>query len=293
MATQGDYRARFAAAFDKAIQEAQYAAAMDGLDLDFINNRSTTNTFKLTANDFQSVTHKNEIRFLIARRWFPDLDVSTITLPSISSVDAVNKSLNALYKENPSGFNELLQEEPKGVGPGEVLLYFILDNAYLGGGASAGVDIVDNGTKYEIKAVKMHKSTGTLRDFKLGGTVNISGVLSEIMRLKAELLAFNPSIPEGETTGINNTHLAGFADKKFQKHIKKNKIKGWDQLTKEFAKIAYKNYFKAHPIIFVGSKGANREELGRIYSILSVKEKMISMTVTTGTIKPIVDPNAK
>ena len=138
----------------------------------------------------------------------------------------------------------------------------------------------------------MHKSTGTLRDFKLGGTVNISGVLSEIMRLKAELLAFNPSIPEGETTGVNNTHLEGFADKKFQKHIKKNKIKGWDQLTKEFAKIAYNNYFKAHPIIFVGSKGANREELGRIYSILSVKEKMISMTVTTGTIKPIVDPNA-
>ena len=61
MATQGDFRARFAAAFDRAVQEAQYAAAMDGLDLEFINNRSTTNTFKLTANDFQSATHKNEI----------------------------------------------------------------------------------------------------------------------------------------------------------------------------------------------------------------------------------------
>ncbi len=52
MATQGDFTARFAAAFDRAGQEAQYAAAMDGLDLESINNRSTTNTFKLTANDF-------------------------------------------------------------------------------------------------------------------------------------------------------------------------------------------------------------------------------------------------
>ena len=32
MATHGDFKARFAAAFDNAINEAEYTASMDGLD---------------------------------------------------------------------------------------------------------------------------------------------------------------------------------------------------------------------------------------------------------------------
>jgi len=276
-------------AFERAIKEASYSQEMDGLDVDFINNASRDNTFKLNASDFTSMKYKNEIRFLISKRWFPTLQMSDIFVDAMD-FGKVNKALNTMHSLNTSGFMELLQEEPKGMGPGEVLLYFILDNAHLGGGDSAGVDIIDNGTAYEIKAVN-RKGDGTLYNFKLGGTVKISGILSRIMTLKEELLKFDPSIKEGEATGINNKHLKGFSDRKFLKHIKKENIDTWDDLLIEFQDVAYNSYFKNHPIIFVASKASNKKDIGRIYSILNVKQKQIGMSVTSSTIKPSVNPN--
>ena len=284
MIGKGDIRINF----ERAIKESEYLASMDGLKIDFIKSRSTSNTFKLSARDFQSQTYKNEIRFLISKRWFPELQMSDIFLSKLD-VNDLNNALNLMYSMNTTGFMELLQEEPKGTGPGEVLLYFLLDNAHLGGGNSAGVDIIDNGIPYEIKAVN-RKKDGTLYNFKLGGTVKIANILSRLMTLKEELLKFNPKIKEGENTGINNSHLKGFSDRKFLKHINDIGIEGWDGLLKEFQDVAYNGYFKAHPIIFVASKTANKNEVGRIYSILNVKQNQISMTVTSGTIKPSVNP---
>ena len=289
----GNIRIEFERALIKKAErnlfEAEYSLEMDGLDLDFIKRASTSNTFKLDAKDFQSLKYKNEIRFLISKRWFPDLQMSDLFLSAID-FNSLNTALNTIHGANKSGFLELLQEEPKGMGPGEVLLYFLLDNAHLGGGNSAGIDIIDNGTPYEIKAVK-RKSDGTLYNFKLGGTVPISNILNKIMKLKEELLKFYPKIKEGEATGINNKHLAGFEDRKFLKHIKTLGLLPWDALLMEFQDVAYNGYFKAHPIIFVGSKAASKDEIGRIYNILDVQQKQIGMSVTSGTIKPHVNPN--
>jgi hypothetical protein len=275
--------------FERAILEAEYTKEMDGLDVDFIRSVSASNAFNLKAKDFQSLTYKNEIRFLISKRWFPDLQMSDIFISKVD-LNKLNSSLDKMYSLNTLSFMELLDYIPKGMGPGEVLLYFILDNAHLGGGNSAGIDIIDNGTEYEIKAVN-RKKDGTLYNFKLGGTVRIAKILDSILNLKDELLNFDKTIKEGETTGINNDHLKGFESKKFLKHIKNINIKGWDDLLKEFQDVAYNGYFKNHPIIFVGSKKANKKETGRIFSILNVKQNQIGMSVTSGTIKPSVNPN--
>ena len=293
MATQGDFRARFAAAHLKSVNEAEYTASMDGLDLEFINQKSVSNAFTLKAKDLEIITYKNEIRFLIARRYFPGLDVSGITMKKVGTAAAMNNALNTLYKLNPSGFTELLEREIAGLGPGEVILYFLLDNVQLGGGNSAGVDIIDNGTPYEVKAVNK-TSDGKLVNFKLGGTVNISDVQSKILKLKAELLKFDPSIAEGEKTGVNNEHMKGFESKEFLKHCKKMKIKdSFADLNDYFQKIAYDGYFKNHPIIFMGSKSASRADKGRVYDIVQVTKKMVGIhKVTNGTIKPYVKPSA-
>ena len=57
--------------------------------------------------------------------------------------------------------------------------------------------------KVDVSALKAD-SKGRFFNFKIGGTVNISRIQSQLMELKAELLKFNPKIKEGERTGINN-----------------------------------------------------------------------------------------
>lgn len=293
MATQGDFKARFAAAHLKAVNEAEYTASMDGLKLDFINQKSVSNAFTLKAKDLETTDYKNEIRFLIARRYFPGLDISGITMASVTTTAAMNKALNTLYKLNPSGYTELLEREISGLGPGELILFFLLDNASVGGGNSAGVDIIDNGTPYEVKAVNK-TGDGKLVNFKLGGTVNISDVQSKILKLKVELLKFDPSIAEGEKTGVNNDHMKGFESDEFIEHCKNMKIKdSFADLNDYFQKIAYNGYFKNHPIIFMGSKSASKADKGRVYDIVQVTKKMVGIhKVTNGTIKPYVKPSA-
>jgi len=288
MRTINDVRTRF----QVALNEANYTEEME-LNMDFINKRSLSNEFKLVAKDLQSLEYKNELRFLIARRYFPNLNISEVTLPKVTSAEDLNKSLNTLYAMNPAGFTDLLEREISGLGPGEILLYFILDNVSLGGGSSAGVDIIDGTTPYEVKAVN-RTTDGKLINFKLGGTVDISGVQSRIMQLKAELLKFNPKIKEGEKTGINNDHIKGFADKKFQKHAKSLGLDMFEDLEKEFQDIAYNGYFKNHPIIFLGNKAASKAEKGRIYNIIQVTKNQVGMyKVTSSTIKPFIDPTKK
>lgn len=294
MATQGDFKARFAAAFDRAVNEAEYTPSMDGLKLEFINKKSVSNAFTLKAKDLETTEYKNEIRFLIARRYFPGLDISGITMDKVTTAKALNKALNTLYNLNPTGYTELLEREISGLGPGELILFFLLDNATVGGGNSAGVDIIDNGTPYEVKAVNK-TGDGKLVNFKLGGTVNISDVQAKILKLKAELLKFDSSIAEGEKTGINNDHMAGFESKEFIEHCENMKIRdSFKDLNDYFQKIAYNGYFKNHPIIFMGSKSASRADKGRVYDIVQVTKKMVGIhKVTNGTIKPYVKPTAK
>ena len=90
MATQGDIRARFAAAFQRAVNEEEF---VDGLDLDYINKCSVSNAFKVDTKDLQSTEFKSEIRFLICRKYFPELQTSDIFLPKITTAKALNLSL--------------------------------------------------------------------------------------------------------------------------------------------------------------------------------------------------------
>jgi hypothetical protein len=285
MATQGDYRARFAAAFQRAVNEEEF---VDGLDLDYINKCSVSNAFKIDTKDLQSLTFKSEIRFLICRKYFPELQTSDIFLPKITTAKELNKSLSTIASLNPGAMLDLLQlNAGSGLGPGEALLYFLLDNVTIGGGSSAGVDVIDGGTKYELKAVKLRKSDMMLTDFKLGGTVDISGIQKRLMDLKKAMLETLPKVKEGEKTGINKDHIKAFQNPKVKKVIKERGLTNYEDLEKEFQELAYNEYFKTHPIIFMGSKGANKSEFGRIFAIMDVQKKDIRMhQVTSSTIKP-------
>lgn len=285
MATQGDFRARFAAALQRAVNEEKF---VDGLDLDYINKCSVSNAFKIDTKDLQSLTFKSEIRFLITRKYFPELQTSDIFLPKITTAKELNKSLSTIASLNPGAMLDLLQlNAGSGLGPGEALLYFLLNGVTIGGGSSAGVDVIDGGTKYELKAVKLRKKDMMLTDFKLGGTVDISGIQKRLMDLKKAMLETLPKVKEGEKTGINKDHIKAFQNPKVKKVIKERGLTNYEDLEKEFQELAYNEYFKAHPIIFMGSKGANKSEFGRIFAIMDVQKEDIRMhQVTSSTIKP-------
>jgi len=285
MATTGDFRARFAAALQRAVNEEKF---VDELDLDYINKCSVSNAFRIDTKDLQSLTFKSEIRFLITRKYFPELQTSDIFLPKITTAKELNKSLSTIASLNPGAMLDLLQlNAGSGLGPGEALLYFLLDGVTIGGGSSAGVDVIDGGTKYELKAVKLRKNDMMLTDFKLGGTVDISGIQKKLMDLKKAMLETLPKVKEGEKTGINNDHIKAFQNSKVKKVIKERGLTNYEDLEKEFQELAYNEYFKAHPIIFMGSKGANKSEFGRIFAIMDVQKEDIRMhQVTSSTIKP-------
>ena len=146
MATQGDFKARFAAAFQRAVNEEE--VFVDGLDLDFINRCSVSNAFEIDNRDLQTTDFKSEIRFLICRKYFPELQTSDIFLPKITTAKALNTSLDIIDSLDSRALKQLLQlNAGSGLGPGEALLYFLLDNVSIGGGSSAGVDVIDGGTK--------------------------------------------------------------------------------------------------------------------------------------------------
>jgi len=285
MATTGDFKARFAAAFQRAVNEEVF---VDGLDLDFINRCSVSNAFEIDNRDLQSTDFKSEIRFLICRKYFPELQTSDIFLPKITTAKALNTSLDIIDSLDSRALKQLLQlNAGSGLGPGEALLYFLLDNVSIGGGSSAGVDVIDGGTKYELKAVKLRKKDMMLTDFKLGGTVDISGIQKKMMDLKKAMLETLPKVKEGEKTGINGDHIKAFQNPKVKKVIKERGLDNYEKLEKEFQELAYNEYFKAHPIIFMGSKGSNSSEMGRVFAIMQVQKEDIRMhQVTSSTIKP-------
>ena len=157
----------------------------------------------------------------------------------------------------------------KGVGPGEATLFFLLNKAHLGGGSSAGVDLVDNGEGYEIKAITL--SNGIASNFKLGGTVPLANLMQKMYELNSEL-----------KLGGSRTEIS-----KGKTELMKQKAPlEFKRLQEEYATIAYEEYFKKHKTIFINNTNAN---LGKIEAIKMVKKEDIMIErMTGGTIKPMV-----
>ena len=100
--------------------------------MDFINRCSVNNAFKINTKDYQTLDFKSEIRFLICRKYFPELQTSDIFLSKITTAKALNKSLDIIQALSATAMNELLGlNKGSGLGPGEALLYFLLDKLNL------------------------------------------------------------------------------------------------------------------------------------------------------------------
>lgn len=236
------------------------------MDQAFIKRATNVTTFNLTTRDFESTQYKKEIQHLFKLYYFPNFDLKNTT----KNVDMakLNANIQKLKQENFELFKKLHQYPLKGIGPGEVMLYFLIDDAQLGGGSSGGVDLIVGSKKYEVKAVDV-ASGGYAVNFKLGGTFDTSDIISGLMELKSRVGA------TGE--GINKAAL---------EQIKRKYPQELNILLNRFIDRSYDNYFKHHEVIFIQN---TTRAIGNIVGVKQVRKQDISLErVTSGVIKPMV-----
>lgn len=241
---------------------------MSDLDMEFIARAMKVTSFNLAAKDFENLKHKKEIQHLFHLNFFPKFDMSKM----LDRVDERKMAalIKDLRKESGSNFEHLYKYNLKGVGPGEVLLYFILNKAHLGGGSSAGLDLVDVSGGYEIKAVDASPQ-GYVNNFKVGGTFSMADIIRGVQDLKK-------AAGLGSGAEVNGAHLKEL-EKKFPDEMKR--------YYEQYADVTYKNYFKNHKIIFLSNKKGGGYQLGDIIAIKQVEKKdIVFERITSGTIKP-------
>ena len=156
----------------------------------------------------------------------------------------------------------------KGIGPSEVSLYVLVDSVFLGGGNSAGLDVIDSVTGREVKAAKITED-GYARDFKVGGTVNLAPIVTNLCTLKEKCGIF-----EGE--GVSSNII---------KHIANERPNEFKKITSDFREVVTP-YFCDHEIVFINHNSSLKTR-GRIEKIVIPDPNDIEIhCVTSNTVKP-------
>lgn len=236
------------------------------MDRTFIKRATSVTSFNLVPQDFQSTRYKKELQFIFKMHFFPKFDLSDTT--NNVNLIKLNANIQKLKTENFELFKKMHSYNLKGIGPGEVTLFFLINDAHLGGGASQGVDLVVGSKKYEVKAVDL-SADNYAKNFKMGGSFDLSDVINGLMDLKKKVSA------GGE--GVNTAALDAIR-KKYPTEL--------DTLITTFRERAYEKYFKDHEIIFIQN---STRKIGNIVAIKKVKKEDIFLDrVTSGVIKPII-----
>ena len=200
----------------------------------------------------------------------PEKALGTIT------VNGYNKLVTMLKKDDASQYEKLHNLSLKGVGPGEAVMYLLTQKGHLGGGSSAGVDLVNGSSKYEVKAAKWKSKTkkDSVSDFKLGGgLVGMTQIETDIQNLAFEL-------------GLKPKGSAEISGKVFEE-MRKLKPNKYDEIEGRYQKLAG-SYFGKHYTIFLQTE-KNQPDFGEILAIKKVRPSDITMErFTSKSIKPIV-----
>ena len=245
------------------------------MDNDFIKRATRVTAFNLNSADFTTTKYKKEIQHLYRQHMFgsfnPDDALKTLDKRKY------NQLIDILKKDDKEQYDKLHNLQLKGVGPGEAVLYLLTKDGHLGGGSSAGIDLVVGSSKYEVKAVKW-KSKVTkdyVADFKLGG--NIPGMT----QLEADLQRAFYEMGYTSTQGAPEIKGSLFA------LFKKENPGAYDVLEKRYQKLA-QSYFGSHNTVFIQTE-SNQPDFGEIISIQRVQASDIEMErYTSRSIKPIV-----
>ena len=276
--------------FKTLIQEMAAVNVAD-LNTEFISKAERVISFNLSPNNFTNLEFKNEIQYLIKKHYFPKFDLSK-TIKGQPTVKKLNALIEPLKSKYPSMYNKLHNYNLKGVGPGEATLYFLLDDGYLGGGTSGGIDMTVGSTPYEIKAALVNSQKTHVSGFKLGAGVDYKRIITELMKMKDEYGI--------KTTGKGKEEIPGKSGIMVMRERDPQKMA---KLDKEFQKEC-RDYFGNKQVIFISNNSSSKIDKefpdagkqkvlsasgGTIISIQKVNPlKCQIQVVTQGVIKPII-----
>jgi len=235
-------------------------AAFRGLDIKFLRSVISFPEPKIPFSYFQSLDKKKEIQFLFKMGMFPGIDHNTLAMKSLSNsnLNSINAEILKLKESNK--FSSLYNYSTKtggGIGPGEVLLYYLLDNAYLAGTNTSG-DVILGGKGYEVKGTKLSREN-KYYGIQIGGTLksNVEAkFISDVKKLYTK--TYNRKAPDT----LSATAL---------RKLKSEASKDYEKIRKKFAQGAYEGYFSSHPIICVNNNKGKQKG-----TILSVKSFPVS-----------------
>ena len=263
--------------------------AAESLDDEFLRRvlgQTTIPRFNIKASDFTATRfYKKEIQHLFLQYYFPDLRQSNHwPPPDILNVARINKIISYLKSTYKFQFNLMYEMKPDGIGPGEIMLYFLINKAALGGGGSAGEDvIIVGGSSYEVKAAKIAKNDEYAYGFKLGGTVPIVNIMQKLGRLKAKALPLLAG--KSYLGGAPDLEKIGSQQLKFFEEIFPNDYK---PILSAYKDVVYNAYFKKHSVIFLNNNDSPAVR-GYIAAVKNIKKDDIAIQeMTSGTIKPRV-----
>jgi hypothetical protein len=243
------------------------------MDQKFISDSLDVKVTKFAFPDlyFFKTMYKKEIQYLFSTFFF-SINSSEVTQRTISTSSAdirsIKSSISILKRKNKLMFDVLFNYSKDVFGPGEVMLYYLIDDIRLAGKNSSG-DLILSNERLECKAAKI-KNQNQLYDFKLGGTFSTDEIRKELVDL-------------GKTYGITGT-TNSFPSSKIK--MIKNKTPEFQELERKYAELAYDKYFSHYPIVFVSSDINNR---GDLITIKDVKVEDIRIErITMNDIKPVV-----
>lgn len=252
-------------------------AAIDAsaLDSKFLQRAQKVTSFNLSPNDFTSLKYKAEIQFLFKTHFFPKFDLDS-TIKGKPSEKALNSLINKLRNEDKKYFNALHNYNLKGVGPGEATLYFLLDDAQLGGGTASAADINIGSQAYEVKAGDIG-GDGFFKNFKLGGTVPMDKMVGAGIRLR-DSNARIQSLGK-EVNGVNAAQIKMIMSDPVLK-------RQWLSEVEKPYRVAAHKYLSKNPLILMVNK-TPAARLGEVAFIGKLSADQIYLDVITqGTIKP-------
>lgn len=220
----------------------------------WVEDKSPCIAFKLNASDF---TEKNQkmIRHMYADKmlFLTEAEVGDIFKGEGMNVNKINEKIEKLKTEiGKRNFEFLFKTVYKGMGPGEVLLYLILDKITLAGGSKSG-DIKLNNKIYEIKAGKPSEArpwarTGIYGDFTMGKT-KVDDIIIELKDLAKKY-------------GLGDIRTTFSIPDKIREKSKMLRDNKFAEIEKKYQE-RVSEYMKEHPVLIL-ENNASKGKYGEI-----------------------------
>lgn len=256
----------------------------NNLDKEFIAKAQRQFVFDIPSTAWTSTKYKKEIQYLLGTNIFPKFNLSKTIKGTPRSAEQINKLIVELKSYGKEAFEKIYKYPTNsGYGPGEVILYFLLNDCTLGGGSSAGVDVNVGTKKYEVKSVlnPAMDNYSYVKGFKIGGTLNTATMVSDALAIKEAAIKEGAIKLNNEKSGVSSTQI---------KDLKNNKKyhKEWhDKVEVPFQKAAGA-YLSSHPVIFMINTSP-KEKIGEVVYFGNINPANVTVdVVTAGIIKPMV-----